>query len=87
MGWLGRFRNTVRRSSVDTDFEAEVCFHFDQCVDDYIKQGLSREEAISAASRRLGNLTLTSEQTRDADTLHWLGDFAADVGYGLRTLR
>src|SRR5262245_38673790 len=87
MGWWRRLRNTVGRSSADTDFDAEVRFHFEQCVDDYIKQGLSREEAHSAASRRLGNLTLTSEQTRDADTMHWLADFVADVGYGLRTLR
>ena len=87
MGWLRRLRNTVRRSSADADFQGEVRFHFDRCVDDYIKQGLSREEAISAASRRLGNLSVAADQTRDADTVHWLADFAQDLGYGVRTLR
>ena len=87
MGWLRRLRNTVRRSSADADFQGEVRFHFDRCVDDYIKQGLSREEAISAASRRLGNLSVAADQTRDADTVHWLADFGQDLGYAVRTLR
>lgn len=53
MGWLRRLSNTVPGSPAPADLEEEVRFHFDRRVDDYMRQGLSRGEAIRAASRRL----------------------------------
>jgi predicted permease len=80
-------RNTVLPSPAAADLDEEVRFHFERRVDDYVKEGLSRDEAVRAASRRLGNLPLASEQTRLADTIHCLADFGQDLAYGVRTLR
>jgi predicted permease len=87
MGWLRRLRNTVLRSSAAADLDEELRFHFERRVEDYVQQGLPRDDALRAATRRLGNLPLTSERTRAADTIHWLADFGQDLVYGLRTLR
>jgi predicted permease len=86
MGWLRRLRGTFGSSRVDDTFDEETRFHFEQLVDEYTARGLTREEAGRAARRRLGNLPLARDRTRDADTLRWLADFAQDVRYAVRTL-
>src|SRR5262245_41490754 len=87
MGWFRRLRGTFASSRVDDTFDEETRFHFDQLVDDYTARGMPRDEAARAARRRLGNLPLARDRSRDADTLRWLADFVQDVGYALRTLR
>jgi putative ABC transport system permease protein len=87
MGWLRRLRGTFGSSRVDDTFDEETRFHFDQLVDEYTARGLTLEEAVRAARRRLGNLPLARDRTRDADTLRWLADFVLDVRYASRTLR
>ncbi len=50
-------------------------------VDEYAARGLTLEEAARAARRRLGNLPLARDRSRDVDTLRWLADFVHDVRY------
>src|SRR4051812_28459398 len=87
MGWLRRLRSTIVGSSASVEFDEEARFHFDRRVEDYVKSGMSHDQATREAARRLGNLTLAREQTRDADTLRWLADFARDVRHAGRALR
>ena len=87
MGWFRRLRGTFGSSRVHETFDEEARFHFDELVDEYIARGLTPEEARREAQRRLGNLPLARDRTRDADTLRWLADFGQDVRYALRTLR
>lgn len=87
MGWLRRLRGTFGSSRVHDTFDEEARFHFDQLVDEYTARGLTPEEATREAQRRLGNLPLARDRTRDADTLRWLADFVQDVRYAVRTLR
>ena len=87
MGWLRRFRSTILRSNLDEDFTEETRFHLDQRIDDYVKGGMTYEQARLEAHRRLGNLALVREQVRDVDTFRWLGDLGQDGRYALRQLR
>ncbi len=87
MGWFQRLRDTFRPSSVDDTFDDETRFHFEELVDEYTSRGLTPDEARREARRRLGNLPLARDRTRDVDTLRWLADFGQDVRYALRTLR
>src|SRR5258706_4967049 len=86
MGCLRRLRSTILGSSASAEFDEEARFHFDRRVEDYVKSGMSHEQATREASRRLGSLTLAREQARDADTLHWLTDFGRDVRHAARAL-
>src|SRR6266567_1414159 len=87
MGWIRRLRNTVLGSDVNETFDDEARFHLEQRIDDYVKSGMPYEQAEAEARRRLGNLTLALERTRDADTLRWLDDFGQDLRYAIRMLR
>jgi hypothetical protein len=81
MSWLRRFRSTILRSKLDEDFAEETKFHLDERIDEYVKGGMTYEEARREAHRRLGNLAVAREQARDVDTFRWLADLGQDVHY------
>src|SRR5436190_7947793 len=84
MGWVRRLRATF--STADADFDEECRFHVDARTDEYVRSGMSKEEARRAALARFGNATLAKEHTQDADTFRWLHDLRRDAGYALRML-
>ena len=55
--------------------------------DQYIRQGLSSEDAARAARRRFGGVAQTKEVYRQVRSFAWLDDVARDVRFGARTLR
>lgn len=59
MSWLRRFRSAVLRSKLDEDFAEETQFHLDERVDEYVKGGMSYEEARREAHRAASRLLLT----------------------------
>src|SRR4051812_23113500 len=85
MGWLRRLRATF--SSSDGDFDEERRFHIDERTDEYVRRGLSRDDARRAAIARFGNLALAKERTQDVDTFRWVNDLGRDIRYALRMLR
>jgi hypothetical protein len=87
MGWLRRLRNTIVGSNLEEDFADEARFHLEQRIDEYVKSGVPYVQAHARARRRFGNLTLTREHVRDADTLRWIRDLNQDVRYALRQLQ
>jgi len=87
MGWIRRLRNTVLGSDLNEQFADEARFHIEQRIDEYVKSGMPYPQAQAKASRRLGNLTLASEQARDVDTIRWIADLGQDVRYALRQLQ
>jgi predicted permease len=87
MSWLRRLRTTMFGSNLDEDFAEETQFHLDERIDEYVKSGMTYQQARLEAHRRLGNLALVREQARDVDTFRWLGDLGQDVRYALRQLR
>ena len=87
MSWFRRLRTTMFASHLDKDFAEETQFHLDERIDEYVKSGMTYQQARLEAHRRLGNLALARDQARDVDTLRWLGDLGQDVRYALRQLR
>src|SRR2546428_2789274 len=87
MSWLRRLRSTMLGSNLDEDFAEETQFHLDDRIDEYVKSGMTYEQARLEAHRRLGNLVLARDQARDVDTFRWLGDLGQDLRYALRQLR
>src|SRR5262249_26111286 len=85
MGWFRRLRNTV--SNAEGTFDEERRFHIAERTDEYVRMGMTREEARRLALTRFGNATLAMEQTRDADTFRWIDDVGRDITYALRLLR
>jgi predicted permease len=85
MGILRRLRGTFFGGRDDV-FDEEMRFHVDARTDEYVRRGMTREDARRAALRRFGSATLVREQTRDADSFRALGDAGRDFRYALRLL-
>src|SRR5262245_37857510 len=86
MGWLQRIRSSIRPGRFERDIDRELSFHLAEAVDDLRAQGIGEEEALRTARRRLGNLTLQTERTRDADTAAWMDGFLQNVRHSARAL-
>jgi hypothetical protein len=87
MGWLRRLRGTLVHSSLEERLDEEMRFHLDERTDEYVRRGMTPEDARRESLRRFGNATLAREYARDADTLRGLDEFLQDVRYAVRLLR
>ena len=85
MGWIRRLRRSL--SPTSETFDEEARFHLDERTAEFIRRGMSPDEARRAAEYRFGNMTVARDQTADADMFRWVDDVRRDLGYGLRMLR
>ena len=58
-----------------------------RATEEYIRQGLSPEEARRAAQRRFGGVTQTTEVYREVRSFTWPEDLRRDLRHALRTFR
>ena len=45
MGWRRRLRGTILKSSIDEELAEEIRFHIEERTDEYVRGGMSVEEA------------------------------------------
>ncbi|HTI39071.1 MAG TPA: ABC transporter permease [Vicinamibacterales bacterium] len=84
MGLIRRFWRSI--SPADDTFEEEARFHLQERTDEYVRRGLSPDDARRVAERRFGSILEARERTADADMFRWLDDLRRDAGYGFRML-
>ena len=70
----------------EDDLANEIEFHLRMQTDDYVRAGMSPEEAHRAARLKFGGLESVKEAYRDRRGLPVLEAFARDIRYGLRML-
>ena len=85
--FLFRLRALVRSRRMDREIEDEIASHLAEATQEYIRQGLSPEEARLAARRSFGGITQATEVYRDVGSFVWLADLPRDLRYALRSLR
>ena len=78
------FRQSKQR---ETDLEEELAFDLAAETEQRVRSGLTREEALRASRRDLGNTMLIKEDVREAWGWAAFDRLAQDVRYGLRSLR
>ena len=83
MSW-SRF---LRRGRWDDERSKELQDHLAHEIDDNIARGMSRDDAVRAAHRKLGNPTLIREEIYEMNTLRFLDTVWQDLRYGMRLLR
>ncbi len=76
-----------RRSRVEREMEEEFRAHLQNRADDLERQGLLRAEAERQAWIEFGGYERYKEECREALGTRLLGEFLADLRYGLRQLR
>ncbi len=67
-------------------FSAEIREHLEEKIDELVAD-MPREEAMKAARREFGKVTLFEERSREVWGWPWLENFLIDVRYGARMLR
>jgi len=84
MTWFTRM---FRRRNLYNDLADEMREHLDEKTEQFIREGMSREEATRAARRAFGNSTLIEERGREAWQWPRLESLVADAKFALRQLR
>src|SRR6185503_6096847 len=84
---LSRLRALLRSRRMDREIDDEIASHLAEAADDYVRQGLSPEEARRAAQRSFGGVPQTKEVYRQVRSFTLLEELSRDLRYALRTLR
>ncbi len=83
MTWWQRVR---RRWRLEEELDAELRFHFDRLVADYMREGCSEREARQRAHEEFGGLEAVKDDCRDARGTRWVHDVAHDLRFAARLL-
>jgi putative ABC transport system permease protein len=90
MRWLYklplRLRSLFRKTHVEQELSDELRFHLEKLSEEYVAQGMTRQEARYAALRELGGVEQIKEECRDMRRVNYIENFLQDVRYGLRQL-
>jgi predicted permease len=82
-----RVRALLRSEAIHSEIDEEMRFHLDMRAEEYVRKGMSPEEARREAERRFGRLTRLKEQGYEIRGGRWLETLWQDCRYGVRMLR
>ena len=83
MTWLQRL---LGRERLERELDAELRDHLERQVEDYVRAGMSPDEARRRAHLLFGGLEQTKEACRDARGTRWLLDLVSDLRFAGRLL-
>src|SRR5437016_6787979 len=82
-----RLRSLFRWAQAEQGLDDELRDHLERKAEEYVANGMAREEARRQARLDLGGIEQTKEKCRDARRVNWIQDFAQDLHFSLRVLR
>ncbi len=85
--WWSRIAGMFGRREDAADFHEELHAHLDSLIEENLRRGMTREEALRRAHVTLGGVTQLHETQRAQHGLPILETVAQDVRYAARTLR
>src|SRR5881394_765426 len=83
MKWL---KQLFLRRRIYGDLSEEITEHLREKIEELVASGMPRKEAVAAARREFGNVTLIEEDSRTVWRWPSLEDFFMDLRFGLRML-
>ena len=91
MTWLrvlaARLRGLLLRGRLDAELDEELRAHLEMLREEFVRKGMSPEEAHYAARRSFGGIEQAKEAYRDARGLPIVGIVLQDLRYAGRMLR
>ncbi len=82
--WLNAI---LHRTRIESEMDAELRFHLDAYIEDLVRAGVPRPEALRRARLEFGGLEQTKEQCRDATGSNFFESVVQDLRYALRMFR
>ena len=86
-GTWRRLRSIGRRDAIERGLDEEIRFHLDRQTEQYVRAGMTPDEARRHAHIKFGGLQSARESTRDEIRPALLDDCMRDLRYGVRALR
>jgi predicted permease len=84
MNWL---RRVIQKNRQEAQLQRELQEHLERQAADYMRLGLSEEEARRKARITFGGVEQIKEECRDARGTHWVESIRQDVRFAARTLQ
>src|SRR6185295_11765098 len=84
---LSRLRGLFLKQKLEHELADEIQSHLEMQIEDFVRQGMSPEEARYLALRKFGGVDQVKETYRERRTLPLIETFFRDLRYGLRMLR
>jgi predicted permease len=75
------------RRVLDEQIDADLLFHLEQATAEYVREGLTPDEARRAALKAFGNPVDVREDVRDTSMWIWWERLGQDLRYGVRGFR
>src|SRR5215510_11925226 len=85
--WIVRFGGLFNKQRKDRELDDEIESDLLLHIEDYLRLGMTSEEARRQALIKLGGLESMREAYRDQRGLPWIETLWQDVRYGARQLR
>jgi putative ABC transport system permease protein len=83
---MKRLLRYLRARRFDRDLKAEIEAHVDEKIDDYVENGMLRDEARALALRQFGNRTQVAEASREQWAFRPIDEIGQDLRYAVRVL-
>jgi putative ABC transport system permease protein len=80
------WQRLLKRNRLERELDAELRYHFDRQVADYVRSGMPAEEGRRRARAQFGGLDQIKEGCRDARGTRWVEDTAQDLRFAVRLL-
>jgi predicted permease len=84
--WLTRLRSMLERRRLDEEMDEEIRAHLELATEEYLRRGMSPEDARRAALRSFGGVEQVRERHREQRAFSFLDDIARDLRLAARTL-
>ena len=82
-----RLLSFLRADRAERELDREMAAHLRQLEDDFVRKGMSPEDARLAARRAFGGgVEQAKEVQRDERSIRWLDELRQNVKYAIRTL-
>ena len=81
-----RLRSLFRRRQVEAELDEELRFHVERQAEEYVRRGMTPNEARRAALVAFGGVERHKEGARDARGVSVIENVTRDLRYALRTL-
>ena len=81
-----RLRSLLRWAEADQELDDELRDHLERKTEEYVAQGMTKEEAHRRTRFDLAGIEQTKEKCRDARRVNWIQDLMQDLLFGLRLL-
>jgi len=84
--WLRRLAALFTRRRLDAELDEEIRIHLEMATEEYVRRGMSQEDAQREARRAFGGVEQMRERHREARGLPWLDHVLRDLQLAARTL-